>query len=147
MISNKEKAAVSKSWLMRSHGSHRYIKALERRRASFTFANITKYENDGSCRPDAIENAQETKMLEYSEINRVIDETRAEVEASDVETIRTINQLTSNLQKSILVERYINLSNWDEIARRVGYSRAHVQRLHGVALLAIYKILYMEGKA
>ncbi len=139
MISNKEMAAASKTWLMRSFGSHRYIKALERRRDAFTFANITRYENNGASRAESKENAQETKFLEYSEINRLIEQVRAEVEQSDVETIRTINALDSNLQKSILVDRYINMLSWDEIARRVGYSRAHVQRLHGVALLAIYK--------
>lgn len=142
MISNKEKATTAKAWLMRSSNSRQYIKALERRLDSFTFANITRYENDGAGRVDSLENAQETKMLEYSELKRRIEETRAEVEKADLETITLINEMESKLQKTILVERYINLLSWDNIGKQVNYSRAHVQRLHGVALLAFYKILW-----
>ena len=85
-------------------------------------------------------------MLEYSELRRLIDETKAKIETADVETLRTINEIESNLQKTILVERYINLASWESIAKRVDYSAAHVQRLHGQALLALYKVLRSEGK-
>lgn len=145
-MTDREKSATAKRYLTRSIGSHRYIKALERRLQSFTFANITRYENDGVNRSEAIENAQETKMLEYSEIKRLIEETQAKIQTADVETLRTINEIESNLQKTILVERYINLASWESISKRVDYSVAHVQRLHGQALQALYKVLDAEGK-
>ena len=145
-MTDREKSATAKRYLTRSIGSHRYIKALERRLASFTFANITRYENDGTKRTELLENAQESRMLEYSELRRLIDETKAKIETADVETLRTINEIESNLQKTILVERYINLASWESIAKRVDYSAAHVQRLHGQALLALYKVLRSEGK-
>lgn len=145
MINLKEQAAASKRWLNRGIGSHRYVKALERRLYSFTYANITNYENDGSARTEPKENIQESKMLEYSELRRLIDETKASIETNDIETIKTINEIDSNLQKTILVERYVNLLSWDDIAKKVGYSTAHVQRIHGVALLSLFKVLKSEG--
>lgn len=146
MTSQREQSATAKHWLMRSVGSHRYIKALERRLESFTFANITRYENDGVPPTNTGENATETRMIEFSEINRLIEETRDRIASSDVETLRMIDRMTSNLQKTVLVERYINLLNFDEIAKKIDYSTSHVHRLHGEALLSLYKILYEEGK-
>lgn len=146
MISHKEQAAIAKNWLNRSVNSHRYIKALERRLQAFTFANITKYENDGASRTEPRENVTESKMLEYSEICRLIEETRAKVENADAETILVIDEMQSYIQKTILVERYINLLSWDDVARKVGYSSAHVKRLHGAALLSLYKVLREAGK-
>lgn len=145
MVSHKEQAAIAKSWLNRSANSLRYIKALERRLSAFEFANITKYEHDGGTRTEPRENASETKMLEYSEICRLIEETRGKVDATNAETLVIVSNLKSYLQKSILIERYINLLSWDDVARKVGYSAAHVKRLHGVALLALYKELREAG--
>lgn len=146
MITHKEQSTIAKHWLNRSIGSHRYVKALQRRLDSFTYANITNYEKDGSARTKPSENAQESKMLEYSELCRLIDETRGKIETYDVETLQTINKIDSNLQKTILVERYINLLSWDDIAKKIDYSRAHVQRLHGAALLSLYSVLKQENK-
>lgn len=145
MITYKEQSAISKRWLNRSIGSHRYVKALQRRLDSFPYANITNYENDGSPRKDPKENVQESKMLEYSELRRLIDETNKNIETFDVETLRTINEIESNLQKTILVERYINMLSWDDIAKKVDYSRSHVQRIHGAALLSLFQVLSREG--
>lgn len=147
MISQKEQAAAAKNYLNRGIGAHRYIKALERRLNSFTFANITKYESDGAARVEPTENVTETKMLEYSELNRLIEETRAKIEKTKAETLKTINKVDSNLQKAILVSRYINGENWEQTAKEVDYSVAHVQRLHGQALLSLYKVLDDEPTA
>jgi DNA-directed RNA polymerase specialized sigma24 family protein len=145
MISHKEQAATAKRWLNRSANSLRYIKALERRLNAFEHANITKYENTGAARVEPRENATETRMLEYSELCRLIDETRGTVDRTNAETLAVLDGLKSYLQKSILLERYINLLSWDDVARKVGYSTAHVKRLHGVALLALYQELKGAG--
>ena len=141
MVSAKEQAAAAKNYLNRGVGAHRYIKSLERRLNSFTFANITKYENDGAGRVEPSENVTESKMIEYSELKRLIEETAAKIEKEKAETLKTISKVDSNLQKAILVSRYINAESWDQTAKSVDYSVAHVQRLHGQALLSLYKVL------
>lgn len=145
MISNRDRAAISKRYLNRTKDAHLYIKALESRLNAFTFANITKYDSDGGTRTEPRENVQETKMIEFSELNREIEETRNRIDAEDLETIKVIEGVDSFLQRIILTERYINFLCWDDIAKRVNYSRSHVLRIHGKALLSLYKSLKEAG--
>jgi hypothetical protein len=146
MTSPKEKAAIARRWLQRGTDSRRYIRALERRLASLPLANITRYENDGAARTEPRENMTETRMLEYSELKRSIEDAKERSKADDKETRRMLAAMYSNLQRSILEERYIYCLSWEDIAKMFDYSVRHIHRLHGAALLAFYQILHEGGK-
>lgn len=146
MISHKEQAATTKKWLSRGLGTNNYIKALERRKEAFTFANITKYENGGVGKGDPKENTTESHMIEYSEICRLIEENKKKIEKTNAETLAMVENLESQLEKAVIIDRYINSLSWDDIGKRIGYSSSHIQRIHGRALLSLYVILRSEGK-
>lgn len=147
MVDQKEMAAAAKEWLMRSMGAQRYRRSLERRLKAFTFASITRYENDGTGKGTPKENEQESKMLEYSELRGMIERISLDLDNIDLETIRVVNRIESKTEKAILIDRYVNLMTWDEIGTVTGFSRSHAQRIHGKALLDMYGALLEAGYA
>lgn len=144
-----EKSAIAKKWLSRSMGAKRYRRSLERRIEGFTFASISRYETDGSTKGTPRENEQETKMIEYSEVRGMLDKIIDQLDREDMETIKVIERIDSKVEKSILVDRYVNLLTWDEIADGRSsdepLSKSHAQRIHGRALQSMYKALKEAG--
>lgn len=140
-----EKSAIAKAWLMRNIGKQRYLRALERRKNSFTFVNISRYENDGSSRHDPLENVTESKMLEYSELCRMVETLSDELLNTSLDLLRYINKIDNPDEQAVLIERYVNLSTWEGVAKHVSFSKAHAQRIHGRALQSMYVVLKQEG--
>lgn len=140
-----EKSAIAKTWLMRNIGKQRYLRSLERRKNSFTFANISRYESDGSSRYDPKENVTESKMLEYSEICRMVDDLSDELLSTSLDLLKYIDKIPNPDEQAVLIERYVNLSTWEGVAKHVSFSRAQAQRIHGRALQSMYAVLKEEG--
>lgn len=149
MLDPKQKSDIAKNWLSRSMGAKRYKRALERRLSGFTFASISRYETDGSTKGTPKENEQETKMLEYSELKGMLDKIITQLDREDMETLRVIERIENKTEKSILVDKYINLLTWDEIAdgrsSEEPLSKSHAQRVHGNALQSMYKAMKEAG--
>lgn len=146
MLDQKSQAAIAKAYLDRNKDDRLYLQSLYRLRESYPFANITKYENDGSARTEPRENVTESKYLEYSEIERKIEELEKKRSIIVEETIKLISELSDDNQKSVLSARYLEMLCWDDVAQKLRYSRQQVTRIHGRALLEFYKILRKAGK-
>ena len=152
-MTDKERAEIAKTWLMRSIGSRRYKREIERRLEEFTFASIAKYETDGSVKGTPRENEQETKMIEYSDLRKTLEGINRRLDAEDTITIRVIEAIrseTAELERAILMARYINMRTWDEIASSdfdEPLSNTQAYRIHGKALISMYKAMKEEGYA
>ena len=70
------------------------------------------------------------------EINNKIDE----YVDRKLEAIRLINLLEDDISISILIQRYINYKQWDEIAESLSYTRQGIIKKHGQALLDFEKV-------
>lgn len=51
-----------------------------------------------------------------------------------------INMLPDDVEQTVLYARYINNSDWDDIADDLHYSRRQILRIHGNALLSFSKV-------
>ena len=58
-----------------------------------------------------------------------------------LEAIRLLNRMESPKYANILIRRYINYEEWQEIADVLGISRQAVDKKHGLALIDFQKIL------
>lgn len=77
------------------------------------------------------------KMAEYNtelqeELNALLDE--------KVRAIRMIKELPTK-QQTVLIEYYIHVKKWEQIAEEMDISVRHCQRLHGNALYNFDKVL------
>lgn len=150
-MTDKGRAELAKTWLMRSIGAKRYKREIDRRLESFTFATIAKYETDGTGKGTPTENEQETKMIEYSELRNTLEQIKRRLDVSDAETMKVIEGIKSNtaeIERAILTARYINLLTWDEIASEnfeEPLSKSQAQRIHGKALVNMYYAMKEAG--
>lgn len=58
-----------------------------------------------------------------------------------IEAMKLINQLADDDCINILIRRYINYEEWEDIAAALHYSRQWVDKKHGLALLEFQKII------
>ncbi len=63
----------------------------------------------------------------------------AQKQADDV--LATINSVSRDEYKLILMDRYVLNMGWDEIASDVGYAESSTYRMHGYALNEVERIL------
>ena len=68
------------------------------------------------------------------EIDAEIEKKEAELKNLKVEALLKIEAMDNEDYKCILIERYFNHLNWDEIAAKVFVSRSTVKRWHECAL-------------
>lgn len=131
-----------KDWLNRMYGASSAIESLERKRELVigSMSGIGKYDaksfpgNNG-------ENASETKMIEYSELSRMIDKKRAELATEDMRTLAVIDSLegdSAEKLKAILIDRYLNRMSWRDISKRNHYERSRIAEYHTMALDLLY---------
>lgn len=58
-----------------------------------------------------------------------------------LEAIQLINKLEDDICINILIQRYINYKQWDEIAQSLSYTRQGIIKKHGKALLDFEKVI------
>lgn len=124
----------AKEWLNRNFGLWKQLKSLNHKRESQTFANISQYEAGFSSTTG---NSSESKMLSYAELNSRIEKIEKKLKIGDSQTKAIIDKVENSLYWSILTERYIDRKGWDEIAKNHNYSRSHIFRVHGEALVEV----------
>ena len=95
---------------------------------------------------DGMPHAHDPKGLEEYAARR--DEILQNIAKTKRECIETLDEIAWNIEqiqsdspknteneRTVLMLRYIEDLEWHEVAERMSYSRSHVDRLHGYALL------------
>jgi len=106
---------------------------------------------------DGMPHAHDPKGLEEYAARR--DEILRNIAKAKQECIETLDEIAWNIEqvqsdsaknteneRTVLMLRYIEGLEWHEVAERMTYSRSHVDRLHGYALLH-FRPIVMSRKA
>ena len=75
------------------------------------------------------------------ELEALVDSKVDEQIELKAEILRTIMQLDDRRQRLVLMEYYIEMKTWEQVAVDLNYAFRHVIRLHGMALKSIQQIL------
>ena len=84
------------------------------------------------------------------DVSRIADETeklrdaKAKVDAALGEILTAINAVPDEMQKTVLILRYVEGLDWISLADRIGYEISNTYILHGRALWAVRK--WMEER-
>lgn len=130
---------TTKEWLNRGWKLDKEIKALQNaKQKAFEMAcNVSS-----SIDPNKVQyskgNSIEDKLIRYADYVLIIDKRISELCHIQNEILIAINKIEDNVQRILLIERYINFENWDNIKEIIGYTDvSNVFRLHNKALKKI----------
>ena len=95
---------------------------------------------------ESLENMIKRDKEEFKEFPRLLEELEhsevlqqiAELKQEQKNTMDLINNLDNELQRKVLIERYLYKRKWDDIAEQLHYSR---QSLHGIHNKAIEQLI------
>ena len=95
-------------------------------------------------KPDKVQssgakNPLESTMIKILDLERQITARIDELATMRNETFSMIKNVPDLDQQNILIGRYIQLKEWDDIAAELSFSPKWVLKLHGKALLEFYK--------
>lgn len=76
--------------------------------------------------------------LEELEVQSVRDV--VELEKKKTELVEEINKLSNPLHVRLLYLHYVKLMDWEKIAEEMGFTKRHIHRIHGNALMEFEKI-------
>lgn len=76
-------------------------------------------------------------LIKLDEIKREIAKKEEELKNLKAEALMKIEALDNEDYKCILIEKYFNHKNWDEIGKKIYMSRSTVKRWHENALLSM----------
>lgn len=111
------------------------LRLVQKTRESLT--TVTQnYDSDG---------AQNTKnphkFDRLIELESLVDQKIDDQIALKAEILDTIMKLDDRRQRLVLMEYYIEMKTWEQVAVDLNYSYMHVTRIHGYALKEIQKVL------
>lgn len=75
------------------------------------------------------------------ELESLVDQKIDEQIQMKADILCTIMQLDDRRQRLVLMEYYIEMKTWEQVAVDLNYSYMHVTRIHGYALKEVQKIL------
>lgn len=75
------------------------------------------------------------------ELEALVDSKVDEQIELKAEILRTIMKLDDRRQRLALMEYYIEMKTWEQVAVDLNYSYMHITRLHGYALKEVQKII------
>ena len=132
-----DKQYESKCWLNRMFGVASHIESLKRKREEVlaSLSGIPKYEESF---PGSDPKSVETKLVNYSELSAKIEELLHLLNHEDARTLDVIENLDDEMQKAILIDRYLNRMSWQKIARHHNYSERQIYNIHDRALELIW---------
>lgn len=95
-------------------------------------------------KPDKVQssgakNPLESTMIKILDLERQITARIDELATMRNDTFSMIKNVSDLDQQNILIGRYIQLKEWDDIAAELSFSPKWVLKLHGKALLEFYK--------
>lgn len=126
---------TAKQWLNRGRRIDQEIAKLEesRRLIEERLTSITQsYSGDG-----AQTSKDPHKFDRLAEINSQISERTDELIRVKAEILETINRLSDQRQRMVLLSYYIDGKTWEQTAVDLSYSWRQVMRIHGHALKEI----------
>lgn len=131
-----------KEWLNRARYIDNEVNSLIRERERiFELATSTT----GAWSEDKIQssggNSTEKNMIKYAEYSETIDNRIGELVSVKAEIIAKIDEVEDHLLRSLLINRYINFWNFEQIACDLTYSYKQTCRLHGKALEIMKDVL------
>lgn len=127
-----------KQWLNRGTGIDREIAALQRTRDGLK-SRLTSAV--GTFRVGHTESPDPHKFDRLAELNDEIDRKIDQMAEIKAEITRAIYKLDDRRYREILLLRYVNGEDWETIAAELHYSRRHITKLHGYALLEMGKYI------
>jgi len=132
---------TAKQWLNRARRIDREIRTLEEVITSTRerLESVTQsYSGDGaqsSKDPHKFDRLVELESLVNEKINEQIQ--------IKTEILEAISQIRDRRQRMVLMEYYVNMKTWEQVAVDIGHSYQHTHRIHGYALRSIEKIISM----
>lgn len=130
---------TAKQYLNRVRRIDKEIEALLRmvRKTRESLESMTQnYDGDGAQstkNPHKFDRLVELESMVDKKIDEQID-LKAEI-------LNTIMQLEDRRQRLVLMEYYVEMKTWEQVAVDLNYSYMHITRLHGYALKEVQKIL------
>lgn len=79
------------------------------------------------------------------ELESLVDAKIDEQISMKAEILSTIMQLHDRRQRLVLMEYYVEMKTWEQVAVDLNYSYMHITRIHGYALKEMQKVL--DGQA
>lgn len=80
------------------------------------------------------------EVVSVTDADRQLEEMDGEI-SREMERVRGLIGLTTGREKTVLMYRYLDGLEWEDVAHRLHYSRQHACRIHGDALKTIYRRL------
>ncbi len=80
---------------------------------------------------------RDSKLTAYAELSRDIDGRIDELIEIKREILTAINSIPDGTLRTLLISRYINIKDWTDVAKDIGYEVRSTTRLHGEALIQI----------
>lgn len=75
------------------------------------------------------------------ELESLVDAKIDEQIAMKAEILQTIMKLSDRRQRLVLMEYYVEMKTWEQVAVDLNYSYMHITRIHGYALKEVQKVL------
>ena len=130
---------TAKQYLNRVRRIDKEIEALLRlvQRTRESLETVTQnYDSDGA---QSTKNPHKYDRL--VELESLVDAKIDEQISLKAEILNTIMQLEDRRQRLVLMEYYIEMKTWEQVAVDMNYSYMHITRIHGYALKAIQEVL------
>ena len=130
---------TAKQYLNRVRRIDKEIEALLRlvQRTRESLETVTQnYDSDGA---QSTKNPHKYDRL--VELESLVDAKIDEQIAMKSEILQTIMKLPDRRQRLVLMEYYVEMKTWEQVAVDMNYSYMHITRIHGYALKAIQEVL------
>lgn len=131
-----DKQAAAKDWLNRNKGRHDELRAyrlkLEEMRSNASKLVSVPQENKVQTQPNPKHG--EIVLVSVLDFERQLQNKIDMLEASDMQTVKTIEKLEVPKERTVLLYRYVCFRSWEYIARRMRYTPNYCQEIHLQAL-------------
>ena len=130
---------TAKQYLNRVRRIDKEIEALLRlvQRTRESLETVTQnYDSDGA---QSTKNPHKYDRL--VELESLVDAKIDEQISLKAEILNTIMQLEDRRQRLVLMEYYVEMKTWEQVAVDLNYSYMHITRIHGYALKEVQKLI------
>lgn len=141
VLTDKELSQQAKDYFAQIRKTDRLIQRLKGTVATLR-SGLTSQSYE--LKPDKVQssgakNPFESTMIKILDLERQITARIDELATMRNDTFSMIKNVPDLDQQNILIGRYIQLKEWDDIAAELSFSPKWVLKLHGKALLEFYK--------
>ena len=143
-----EREERAKDWLNRNYGYALELDAIQRRldKMQSEIEKCVKPIRLREVQEQPQGNGTEEKLATWIDMSADLERKRYILLARDNETIKVIEKIESHILRTILIERYINRLNWNQIKAKLHKDGGWVFELHRQALDAILPYVPEEAK-